>query len=150
MTNFLHWRKMTWILLLWSAAAVTWLLVADSGAAVVGLLWLLGMVGLGFVWFAYRPLFRQGRGLRRRLLRQARPRALAAGEPPPRVLKAAVSATGGQPCSHWPTGFRPKRHGPHSTERLAAHERYIADPARAWEGAKTCIPPLLAARLGGQ
>ena len=50
MTNFLHWRKMTWILLLWSAAAVTWLLVADSGAAVVGLLWLLGTLGLGFVW----------------------------------------------------------------------------------------------------
>ncbi len=62
MTNFLHWRKMTWVLLLWSAAAVLLLLVADSGAAVVGLLWLLGMVGIGFVWFAYRPLFRQGRG----------------------------------------------------------------------------------------
>jgi hypothetical protein len=63
MTNFLHWRKMTWLLLLWSATTVTWLLVADSGAAVVGLLWLLGMLSLGFVWFASQPLFRQGRGL---------------------------------------------------------------------------------------
>ena len=47
MTNFLQWRKMTWVLLLWSAATVTWLLIADSGAAVVGLLWLVGAVGFG-------------------------------------------------------------------------------------------------------
>ena len=62
MTNVLHWRKMTWAIVLWSAATVTWLLVADSGAAVVGFLGLLGMVALGFVWFAFRPLYRQGRG----------------------------------------------------------------------------------------
>jgi hypothetical protein len=63
MTNFLQWRKMTWILLLWSGAMVTWLLVAGPGAQLAGLLWLLGMVSLGFVWFASQPLFRQGRGL---------------------------------------------------------------------------------------
>jgi hypothetical protein len=63
MTNFLHWRKMTWILLIWSAAAVAWLLVGGSGMAAVGVLWLLGTVVLGFIWFASQPLFRQGRGL---------------------------------------------------------------------------------------
>jgi hypothetical protein len=63
MTNFLQWRKMTWVLLLWSAAMVTWLLVAGPGAQLAGLLWLLGTAGLGFVWFASQPLFRQGRGL---------------------------------------------------------------------------------------
>jgi hypothetical protein len=64
MKNFLHWRKMTWVLLLWSAAATAWLLAADSGAALVGFLWLLGATGLGVVWFMTQPLFRQGQGLR--------------------------------------------------------------------------------------
>jgi hypothetical protein len=64
MTNFLHWRKMTWALLLWSATMVTWLLASDSGAALVGFLWLVGTAGLCFVWFMTQPLFRQGQGLR--------------------------------------------------------------------------------------
>jgi hypothetical protein len=64
MTNFLHWRKMTWALLLWSATMVTWLLAGNSSAALVGILWLLGAVGLCFFWFMTQPLFRQGQGLR--------------------------------------------------------------------------------------
>jgi hypothetical protein len=64
MTNFLHWRKMTWALLLWSATMVTWLLASDSGAALVGFLWLVGTAGLCFVWFMTQLLFRQGQGLR--------------------------------------------------------------------------------------
>ena len=47
MTNFLHWRKMTWALVLWSAAIVTWLLARDPGAAGVGVLWFVGTAGLG-------------------------------------------------------------------------------------------------------
>jgi hypothetical protein len=64
MTNFLHWRKMTWALLLWSVVMATWLLAGDSGAALVGLLWLVGAAGLGCLWFITQPLFRQGRGFR--------------------------------------------------------------------------------------
>jgi hypothetical protein len=63
MTNFLHWRKMTWAIVLWSAAIVTWLLARDPGAAGV-VLGLVGTAGLGFVWFLTQPLFRKGRGLR--------------------------------------------------------------------------------------
>jgi hypothetical protein len=63
MTKFLHWRKMTWALLLWSAAMVTWLVVGDSGAALVGVLWLGGAAGLGLLWFMTQPPFRTGRGL---------------------------------------------------------------------------------------
>ena len=62
MTNFLHWRKTTWALVLWSAAAVIWLLAGNSGAVLVGFLWLVGTVGLGYVWFMTQPLFRRGRG----------------------------------------------------------------------------------------
>ena len=49
MTNFLHWRKMTWAIVLWSAAMVTWLIAGGTGAAVVGFLWLVGMAGLGYL-----------------------------------------------------------------------------------------------------
>ena len=41
----------------------TWLLFAASGAQLVGLVWLLGAIGLVFLWFASQPLYRQGRGL---------------------------------------------------------------------------------------
>jgi hypothetical protein len=64
MTNFLRWRKMTWAFLVWCAALATWLVVGDTGAAVVGFLWLVGTVGIGYVWFMTQPLFRQGRGVR--------------------------------------------------------------------------------------
>lgn len=68
MTNFLHWRKATWALLLWSAAAAIWLVAAwlsaaEGMAALAGISWALGMAGLGFVWFISQPLVRQGRGV---------------------------------------------------------------------------------------
>ena len=63
MTKFLHWRKMTWALVLWSASMATWLVVGGSGVVLVGVLWLLGAAGLGVLWFMTQPLFRQGRGL---------------------------------------------------------------------------------------
>jgi hypothetical protein len=63
MTNFLRWRKMTWTLVLWCVAMSAWLLLAASGAQLVGLVWLLGGIGLVFLWFASQPLYRQGRGL---------------------------------------------------------------------------------------
>ena len=69
MTNFLHWRKATWALLLVSGAAATLVvggtLAGSTGtAALAGITWLLGVAGLGFVWFMTQPLIRQGRGFR--------------------------------------------------------------------------------------
>jgi hypothetical protein len=62
MTNFLHWRKMTWALVFWSVAMATWLVVGSFSAQLVGLLWLVGAAGLGLLWFMTQPLVRQGRG----------------------------------------------------------------------------------------
>ena len=64
MTNFLHWRKMTWAIALWSAAMLTWLLASDPGAAVVGGLWLVGTTGLGYLWSLTQPMCRRGLGFR--------------------------------------------------------------------------------------
>ena len=64
MKNFVHWRKMTWALVLWTAAAVTWWLAGDPGAALAGFLWLLGSAALAVVWFMTQPPFRQGQGFR--------------------------------------------------------------------------------------
>jgi hypothetical protein len=68
MTRFLHWRKMTWAILLWSVAATGWLI---AGGAVVPslLMWSLGTVLLTLLWFITRPLRRHGHGLRIRRLR---------------------------------------------------------------------------------
>ena len=63
MTNFLHWRKMTWTLVLWSGHIATWTVITGSGPAIVTLWWLVGLVFFGPLWFATQPLFRQGRGL---------------------------------------------------------------------------------------
>ena len=43
MTNFLQWRKMTWALLLWSAAMTAWILIGSISATQVGVLWAAGM-----------------------------------------------------------------------------------------------------------
>jgi hypothetical protein len=68
MTRFLHWRKMTWAILLWGVAMAAWLI--SSGAVVPSLLmWSFGTVLLILVWFVTRPLWRQGHGLRMRRLR---------------------------------------------------------------------------------
>ena len=63
MTNFLHWRKMTWLLLLWSGYVATWTVLTASGPAIVTLWWLAGMILLGSLWLATQPLFQKGRGL---------------------------------------------------------------------------------------
>ena len=62
MTNFLHWRKMTWTLVLWSGYIATWTVITGSGPAIVTLWWLVGLAVFGPLSFATR-LFRQGRGL---------------------------------------------------------------------------------------
>ena len=64
MTKFLRWRKMTWALVLWSAALAALLVIGSIGAAGVGVLWFVGAIGLGLLWLATQPLFRQGHGLR--------------------------------------------------------------------------------------
>ena len=64
MTNFLHWRRMTWSLLAWSAAMTAWFLIGSIGAGLVGVLWVAGMTCLSLLWLATQPLFQQGRGLR--------------------------------------------------------------------------------------
>ena len=63
MTNFLHWRKMTWALLAWSAAMTAWILTGSIDATRVGVLWVAGMILLSLLWLATQPLFQQGRGL---------------------------------------------------------------------------------------
>ena len=63
MTNFLHWRRMTWALALWSAYVVVWTGLTHSGPALFTLWWLAGTIVLGSLWLATQPLFQQGRGL---------------------------------------------------------------------------------------
>jgi hypothetical protein len=63
MTNFLHWRKMTWAVGLWSVVMATWLVAGSTNAIIVVALWLTGAAALGVMWFATQPLFRIGRGL---------------------------------------------------------------------------------------
>ena len=62
MTKFLHWRKMTWALALWSVYIATWTALSGAGPAMVALWWLAGMALLGALWFATQPLFQKGRG----------------------------------------------------------------------------------------
>jgi hypothetical protein len=64
MTNFLHWRMMTWALVLWSAYIATWMAVTGHGPAIVALWWLAGMIGLDVLSRATQPLRRRGRSLR--------------------------------------------------------------------------------------
>ena len=63
MTSFLHWRKMTWALVLWVGYVATWAVITGSGPAIVSLWWLVGMIVLGSLWLATQPLFQKGRGL---------------------------------------------------------------------------------------
>ena len=80
MTRFLHWRKMTWTLAVWSALMAGWLVASvfitshaasgmmnASGPWIVSI-WLVGLGLLGVLWFATRPLWRQGHGARFRRL----------------------------------------------------------------------------------
>ena len=65
MTNFLHWRRMSWVLVLWSGYVATWAVLTGPGPAVVTLWWLLGMSMFGALRLVTQPLFRQWRGHKR-------------------------------------------------------------------------------------
>ena len=45
MTGLLHWRRTTWVLVLWSAYLATWMVLTRSGPVIVVVWWLAG-VGL--------------------------------------------------------------------------------------------------------
>ena len=64
MTSFLHWRRMTWALVLWSGYVLTWAVITGTSPAFVTLWWLVGMSVFGALWLATQPLFQQGRGYR--------------------------------------------------------------------------------------
>ena len=67
MTRFIHWRKMTWAIVLFAAGIAVWVL--SSGAATVAIVTgLVGAVLLSVIWFGTRPLWRQGHGMRFRRL----------------------------------------------------------------------------------
>jgi hypothetical protein len=61
MANARYWRKMTWALLIWSAAIVVFMVVGGFGISAVGI-GLLGWIVLGILWFMTRPLWRSGHG----------------------------------------------------------------------------------------
>ena len=74
MRNFLHWRKMTWVLALWPAALVTLLARTGGGhVLLVSGLWLAGAAVLAIVWFVFRPPYQQGRGFRHGFFMRPRP-----------------------------------------------------------------------------
>ena len=62
MTNVLHWRKTTWVLLLWGAYVPTWAVITGSGPGIVALCWLAGATVFGVLWLGTQPLLRRGRG----------------------------------------------------------------------------------------
>jgi hypothetical protein len=68
MTRFLHWRKMTWAILLGSVAMAAWM-IGGGAVVLIAFLWSFGIAFLGLIWFQTRPLWRQGHGLRIRRLR---------------------------------------------------------------------------------
>ena len=63
MTNFLHWRRMRWILVLWSGYVLFWMVTVDSGAAIAILWWLTGTIVFGSLWLATQPRFRRGHSI---------------------------------------------------------------------------------------
>ena len=63
MTNFLHWRKTTWVLVLWSGYIATWAVITGSGPAIATVWWLVGPVVFHPLWYPTQPPFRQGRSL---------------------------------------------------------------------------------------
>ena len=62
MTNFLHWRKMTWAIVLWSAYLATWMVLTRSGPVIVVLWWLagVGLLQLIMHWGRIEPSRRHG------------------------------------------------------------------------------------------
>jgi hypothetical protein len=65
MTSFLHWRRMSWVLVLWSGYVATWAVLTGSDRSVVTLWWLLGMGVFGALSLATQPLFQRWRGHKR-------------------------------------------------------------------------------------
>lgn len=63
MTNFLHWRKGTWALVLWSGYVAAWMVIVEPGAAMAVAWWLAGMIVFCSLWLATQPLLQRGRGL---------------------------------------------------------------------------------------
>jgi hypothetical protein len=63
MASFLHRRKMTGALLLWSAYIATWTALTGAGPAIVTLWWFAGTIVFGLLWLSTQPRFQQGRGL---------------------------------------------------------------------------------------
>jgi hypothetical protein len=61
MKNFRYWRKMTWALVIWSAAMVVLVVSGGFGLPTIALA-LAGLILLGFTWFMTRPLWRVGHG----------------------------------------------------------------------------------------
>ena len=62
MTNVLHWRKTTWVLLLWGGYVPAWAVITDSGPAIVALWWLAGAIVFGVLSLGTRLLSREGHG----------------------------------------------------------------------------------------
>ena len=60
MTNVLHWRKLTWVFLLWSAYLPTWAVITGSGPAIVTFWWLAGTLVIGALWLGTQPLLEGG------------------------------------------------------------------------------------------
>jgi hypothetical protein len=61
MKNFRSWRKMTWALVIWSAAMVVLVVSGGFGLPTIALA-LAGLGVLGSIWFMTRPLWRVGHG----------------------------------------------------------------------------------------
>jgi hypothetical protein len=61
MERFRNWRKMTWALVLWSAAVVVFMGIGGLGIS-SGAIGVLGLIVLVILWFMTRPLWRSGHG----------------------------------------------------------------------------------------
>jgi hypothetical protein len=61
MANFRYWRKMTWLLLLWSAGALLFVVGNGFGLSAIAIA-ALGAIVLGIIWYMSRPPWRVGHG----------------------------------------------------------------------------------------
>jgi hypothetical protein len=68
MGNFRYWRKMTWVLLLWSAGAFVFVVGNGFGLSAIAIA-LLGVIVIGSIWYLSRPPWRVGHGARLRQMR---------------------------------------------------------------------------------
>jgi hypothetical protein len=68
MGNFRYWRKMTWVLLLWSVGAFVFVVGNGFGLSAIAIA-LLGALVIGSIWYLSRPPWRVGHGARLRQMR---------------------------------------------------------------------------------